>query len=253
VTNGWRESAAAWIAEQGERGDFAREFVLDPALRDRLAGRRFMRALDVGCGEGRLCRMLKRDTVAEAIGVDPTDALVAEARRRDPGGDYRLGRAEALAFDDASFDLVVSCLTLVDIDDAARAISEMARVMRPGATLLIANLANFQTAGLEEGLGWAKSESGEKLHFRIDNYLEEKPVWLDWSGIRVQNWHRPLGAYFSWLLGAGLRLEHFSEPVPQGGDPDRVAYYLRAPWFVLMEWSKDERAAAPPRGPSAPL
>ena len=41
----------------------------------------------------------------------------AEVGKRDPAGDYRLGKAEALAFPPASFDLVVSYLTLIDIPD----------------------------------------------------------------------------------------------------------------------------------------
>jgi SAM-dependent methyltransferase len=237
MTNGWSESADAWIAEMGERGDFSREFVLDPAIRERLCGRRFGRALDVGCGEGRLCRLLAGEGI-EAVGVDPTEALLAEARRRDPTGDYRLGRAEELAFEDESFDLVVSCLTLIGIDDISRAIPEMARVLRPGGSLLIANLANFFSAGLDTDLGWTIDEKGEKLAYRIDDYFRERPIWAEWNGIRVRNWHRPLGAYFSLLLGAGLRLTHFSEPEPRGGGGDRMANYMRMPYLVLMEWSK---------------
>lgn len=37
--DGWDSSAAAWIAEQGERGDYAREFVLDPVMLGRIAWR----------------------------------------------------------------------------------------------------------------------------------------------------------------------------------------------------------------------
>jgi ubiquinone/menaquinone biosynthesis C-methylase UbiE len=47
----------------------------------------------------------------KTVGIDPTEKLLRQARRRDPNGDYRLGRAEALEFPDHSFDLVVSYLT----------------------------------------------------------------------------------------------------------------------------------------------
>ena len=49
-----------------------------------------------------------------ATGIDPTAALLAEARRRDPAGDYRSGRAEALDLPDRTFDLVVSYLSLIE-------------------------------------------------------------------------------------------------------------------------------------------
>src|SRR5882757_603331 len=113
MDNGWDRAAQAWIDAMGERGDWAREHVLDPAMLDRVAAGRFERALDVGCGEGRFCRMLKATGVA-VTGIDPTPKLLDAARQRDPSGDYRLGRAEQLGFEAASFDLVVSYLTLVD-------------------------------------------------------------------------------------------------------------------------------------------
>src|SRR3977135_1625267 len=101
MNNGWELSAQAWINSMGERGDWAREHVLDPVMLDRAAAHRSGRALDVGCGEGRFCRMLSATGMA-AIGIDPTRQLVELARRRHPSGDYRLGVAERLEFEAAS-------------------------------------------------------------------------------------------------------------------------------------------------------
>lgn len=235
MSDGWDESASAWLAEMEGEGDYGRAFVLDPAMRDRLRGRSFRRALDVGCGEGRLCRMLRSDGIA-AVGLDPTAALLAAARERDPGGRYVEGRAEELPFDDGEFDLVVSCCSLIDIPDHARAIREMARVLAPGGTLFVANLNGFVTAS--NGLGWIEGEDGSRRHFAFDRYLEERSEWVAWRQMRIRNWHRPLGAYMRALLDAGLLLRHFDEPPARGGDPVQAGYQARAPWFVVMEWEK---------------
>ena len=69
MDNGWDDSAAAWIDDMGERGDFSREFILDPALKARIALKTFANALDVGCGEGRFCRLLEGLGIA-ATGID---------------------------------------------------------------------------------------------------------------------------------------------------------------------------------------
>lgn len=233
MSDGWDESASAWIASLGERGDFGREFVLDGPMLERVRGRGFQNALDVGCGEGRFCRLLGPLGVRTA-GVDPTEALIQRARLLDPGGDYRIGRAETLDFPDESFDLVVSYLTLIDISDNGRAIAEMARVLRPGGTLLIANLTSFSTAS---AAGWKADADGEP-RFAIDHYLEERAEWVEWDGLRIRNWHRPLGAYMALLLDQNLTLRHFSEPAPTGGDPATIARYRRVPWFLMMEWEK---------------
>ncbi|MCQ4161100.1 class I SAM-dependent methyltransferase [Roseomonas sp. GC11] len=233
MTDGWDESAAAWIADMGEAGDYAREWVLDRPMLALCAGAR--RALDVGCGEGRFCRLLRARGTA-ATGIDPTAALLATARARDPEGDYRTGRAEALDFPDASFDRVISYLTLIDIPDLRGAVAEMARVLAPGGQLVIANLNPFLTAAAPEHR--IRDASGAE-HLRVDRYLEARAEWVGWRGIRIRNWHRPMQDYMAALLEQGLRLRHFAEPAPWGGDPERAARYRGAPWFHVMAWEKD--------------
>lgn len=230
--NGWSESAAAWIASLGEAGDFARRYVLDrPMLARALPARR---ALDVGCGEGRFCRLLKAEGAA-VVGVDPTAPLIAAARACDPDGDYRIGPAESLEFEDGTFDLVVSYLALLDIDDAVTAIEEMTRVAASGGRLLVANQTGFATAAV--GGGWSRNENGER-RFEIDHYLEARALVSSWRGISVRNWHRPLEFYMRAFLDAGLVLTHFAEPAPIGGPPDKADRYRRVPLFVIMEWMK---------------
>jgi SAM-dependent methyltransferase len=235
MSKGWELSAQAWIDSIGERGDWGREHVLDPVMLGRVAAGRYGSALDVGCGEGRFCRMLRAAGVA-ATGIDPTPRLVEQARRRDPSGDYRLGNAERLEFEPASFDLVVSYLTLIDIDDFRAAISEMVRVLKPSGSLLIANLTGFVSAGAAQG--WVRDEEGRRLHFPVDRYLDEFPFWLEWAGIRIENWHRPLAAYMTALLDSGLHLRFFAEPEPKSGEASSQQAYRRVPWFVVMEWQR---------------
>lgn len=117
MSDGWDASAGAWIASQGDDGDFGRRWVMDAPMMDRVRLRPYRRALDVGCGEGRFCRMLRAEGVA-AVGIDPTAALIDHARALDPGGDYCVQAAEALGFEAGAFDLVVSYLSLIDIPDA---------------------------------------------------------------------------------------------------------------------------------------
>jgi SAM-dependent methyltransferase len=210
-------------------------------MMDRVRARPVATALDVGCGEGRFCRMLAAAGIA-ATGIDPTDAFLLEARRRDPDGDYRRGRAEALDFPAAAFDLVVSYITLVDIPDIRTATAEMARVLRPGGRLLIANLNSFSTAAV--GGGWTADASGEP-RFSIDHYLTERAEWVEWRGVRVINHHRPLSTYLTLLLGAGLRLTYFSEPAPSGGDPEKAGRYRRVPYYLIMEWEKPASSRSP--------
>jgi SAM-dependent methyltransferase len=83
----------------------------------------FERSLDLGCGDGRFCRLLQGQGIA-TVGVDPTVAIIEQARRLDPAGDYRAGRAEARELPDTSVDLVVSYLSLIDMPDLPAAIED---------------------------------------------------------------------------------------------------------------------------------
>jgi len=40
--------------------------------------------------------------------------------------------------------------------------------------------------------------------FCIDHHMEERVDWVEWRGIRIHNWHRPLSTYMSLLLDQGL-------------------------------------------------
>ena len=133
MDNGWQSSADAWVADMGTSGDFGRRYVLDPVMLPRAVAGSPKNALDVGCGEGRFCRMLKSRGV-DAVGVDPTSALIAVARTRDPRGTYVEAIAERLPFREGTFDLVVSYLSLIDIPEFPRQLTlysfELARKVK---------------------------------------------------------------------------------------------------------------------------
>jgi len=103
--------------------------------------------LDVACGTGVLTRTVD-ERIGEngsVIGLDVNPGMLAVAARKAPHIEWREGRAEALPFDDASFDAVVSQFGLMFFDDRDAAIREMVRVLRPSGYLAIAvwdSLAN---------------------------------------------------------------------------------------------------------------
>ena len=97
------------------------------------AGKRW---LDVGCGTGALSQtILANAQPAGVAGVDPSEGFLAFARARVPQAEFHVGDAQALTFEDDSFDVAVSGLVLNFVPDAAKAVGEMRRVVRPGGTV----------------------------------------------------------------------------------------------------------------------
>jgi len=236
MDNGWNSSAEAWIRCVDE-GDNNRNHLLDPVMLELCGDLGGKTVLDVGCGEGRFCRMLA-ERGAAVTGIDPTEKLLAVARERHPAGSYEVARAEKLPFDRDRFDLTISYITLVDIEGYREAIQEMARVTKPGGRIVIANLCSFATATTHY---WWRGANNEKLFWTLDNYMAETPRWEAWRGMRIVNWHRPQSAYMKAFLGCGLILEYFDEPMPsepQIQAAPALSDHGRKPDFCVMRWRK---------------
>jgi len=100
-----------------------------------LGGQPGERWLDVGCGTGELA-IKAAATGAEVTGADIAVTLVETARRQaaEQGAQiaFEVADAEALPYEDASFEIVSSSLGAIFAPDHARVASELARVCRPG-------------------------------------------------------------------------------------------------------------------------
>lgn len=99
--------------------------IAEPAASDRV--------LDIGCGTGNAA-LLAAARGADAVGVDSAERLLAVARQR-AGADglsaeFLAGDALALPVDDASFDVVLSVFGIIFASEPAKAVDEVARVLR---------------------------------------------------------------------------------------------------------------------------
>ncbi|MFN5178422.1 class I SAM-dependent methyltransferase [Limnohabitans sp.] len=98
------------------------------------------RVLEIGLGTGRNLPFYDRQRITQLVGVDPAVHMHTLARRRSAraGLDVELVglSAEKLPLPSDSFDTVVCTYTLCSIADPAAALSEVARVLKPGGQLL---------------------------------------------------------------------------------------------------------------------
>ncbi|NBD95729.1 MAG: methyltransferase domain-containing protein [Gammaproteobacteria bacterium] len=100
-----------------------------------------MRILDVATGTGWTARRLAEQG-SETTGVDIATDMLADARARASARgleiEFREGDAEALPFDDGSFDAVISTFGVMFVQQPESAAAELARVCRPGGRLALA-------------------------------------------------------------------------------------------------------------------
>ena len=97
--------------------------------------------LDIGCGLGASARLAASEFGLRVEAVDPSAAVVARARARPDSARIRWSTAglPALGFEDASFDGALSECVLSTVDRSV-ALTEIARVVRPGGMLLISDV-----------------------------------------------------------------------------------------------------------------
>jgi len=233
---GWNGNSEEWIRLVNEKKDPHRDGLLDPWMLDVIGDVSGLKVIDLGCGEGRFCRMLT-ERGADVTGIDFVPRFIEYAEAHRAGSEsYLLGDMTDLSqFEDGSFDLAVSYLTLVDVPDFRPVIREAHRVLRPGGRFVIANLAPMVTAGN----CWVKDGQGNKLHFYLDNYLDEGGARMMWG--TLVNYHHTLSSYINCFLEAGFRLDGIREPIPS---PEGLAQFpdlndnLRVPLFVIYLLSR---------------
>ena len=189
---------ATWIA--GDFGQIAR-FYTDEAedFVNRLTLKPGMKVLDVACGTGNLALPAAR-AGADVTGVDIAPNLVEQARenaqREGLKAQFDEGDAEALPYEDASFDAVVTMFGAMFAPRPELVAAELKRVCRPGGFISMANWTPagfigqmFKTmsahvtppAGMPSPLMWGVEENVRQRLGEGISRLETKPQMLKFA------------------------------------------------------------------------
>lgn len=107
------------------------------SLRSNLPAATVPRVLDAGCGTGGLlCRLQEAEPAWRLAGLD-FSPLACDLARKRTGLDIAQGSITAMPFMDASFDAVVSCDVVCQVTDAAGALREFHRCLRPAGIVVL--------------------------------------------------------------------------------------------------------------------
>lgn len=225
----WEAQAANWIAwARAPMHDAYEQFHCDAFLS--LVPPPGRVTLDVGCGEGRLARDLARIGHC-VVGVDRSPTLSRAAREARSA--VVLAAAAALPVADGAADLVVAFMSLQDMDDAAGAVTEIARALEPGGRAVVAVVHPINGAGSFAG------RSEPDAPFVVDgSYLAShrysQEVDRDGLAMRFTSDHHSLDTWSRMLERAGLVVDAIREV----GVPDPGNGWARIPLFLHLRLTK---------------
>lgn len=220
----WDEHAQWWIDgfTNGADPEYVEQII--PLAVEELAGRSHV--LDLGCGDGQIARALAAQG-SDVLGVDPTQLHIDIAIERGGGPRYLLAGATKIPAPDCSFDAVVACLVFEHIDQMDEAMTEVARVLKPGGQFsFFLNHPLLQTPGS----GWIDDHiiDPPEQYWRIGPYLVETESTEEVEkDVYIRFIHRPLSRYVNALIANGMTLERMVEPSPPAG------FLARAPEYAL--------------------
>lgn len=196
-----------------------------PAMMAMLPDVHDLNVLDAGCGAGWYAQHLLM-LGARVTAIDESEKLVRHARARlGDSADIRVADlSQPLTFaQDASYDGIVSALTLHYLRDWSTALAEFRRILKPDGWLL------FST----------HHPAADAARSRPDRYLEVEPQEDEWKWAgTIRFFRRPLCEIVNPLADAGFAIERMVEPAPTEAfrrvKPESYERLLRQPEFLLV-------------------
>ena len=214
ILQSWHANADAWIATIEGNDLESRVLATNDAIVTAVTALQPQRVIDIGCGEGWLCRALRSRGI-EAWGVDAVLQLVKKAIEKD-GPYYTTATYQELASGlhqlPLPFDVAVINFALLDEEDTAHIIHALPNLLRPTGYVVIQTLhSSVVDAGTPSG--WQRgSWNGMKQDF-VQPY---------------QWYYRSTADWYQLFESAGFCCIHMQEPAhPHSGKPLSIIFVLQ--------------------------
>jgi SAM-dependent methyltransferase len=198
-----------------------------PAVREVLGDVRGLDVLDAGAAAGEHSAWLVANG-ARVVALDASEAMVTLARARlgESATVLQADLARPLPLADASFDVVLSSLTLHYLEDWLPPLREFARLLRPGGRLVLSTHHPFVILELVDDYHALR---------RVDDTFgsfSDEPV-------PVSYYHRSLERIVADLRAGGFAIRALREPKPtaeaDARDPALAARLRTRPWFLIVD------------------
>lgn len=210
----WDEAASSWLDFVRSGKDFHRDRLNNPATFALIGNVGGQVVLDVACGEGCNTRMLARQGV-EIIGIDFSEKMIEFAKKKEEEEKlgiryYVMDAADLSKLPNSHFDLVTCFMSLQDIREYRKAISEVARVLKSRGRFVF----SVPHPCFENMIARGKRINASRRYFGEAMYVLSWGMERLAKAFRTTTFHRTLTDYVDALHRSRLLVSRLVEPRP---------------------------------------
>lgn len=189
--------------------------------------------LDLGCGYGWHCKYAVEQGAASVLGIDRSEKMIAEARRKNSADwiEYRVCGIYDFDYPAESYDLVVSNLVLHYIEDLEEVYRLVHRALKSGGTFLF----NIEHPTFTAGVNQQFAADGT---WPVTDYYYPGERITDFLGHEVKKYHHTLTQILNGLLQTGFMIEAVEEAMPPEKWREQMPEEMRRPMMLLVRATK---------------
>lgn len=236
----WEENANYWIKIIRENLDPFRLIMTNKAIFQLLKGRKKLKILDAGCGEGYLARALAKKG-HRVWGIDISEKLIKAAKDEEKGKPlgikYFVGDFTKTNFPSSFFDVILSHQTINETFFSERAIAEFYRLLKNKGKLIL--------LFLHPCFEFRERRLGQR--FNVSDYFQKKILKKKflvsglWSPVPDSYIHLPLEKWIDIITRNGFLISKIVEPHPSLNLIKKNKWWqknFQRPMFILIEATK---------------
>lgn len=200
------------------------------------------KVLDLGCGFGWHCIYAAENGARFVEGIDISKKMLAKAKEQTKFANinYKCMAIEDIEYEENSFDIVISSLTLHYIENFEEIVKKIYKILTDnGKFVFSVEHPIFTAHGKQE---WYYDKNGKILHWPVDNYYFEGKRETIFLGEKIIKYHRTMTTYIEVLLKNGFKINHLVEAQPSlemiEKFPEIMKDELRRPMMLLISVEK---------------
>lgn len=253
----YSDHAEFWARRMRQGGSFSHTHIEKPVMYEKM--RPLIEGatiLSIGCGSGEECEEIRQMGAEKVVGTDISEGLIEQAKKAFPEVEFHAIPGEDHSqFEDNSFDVIYSSLTMHYIKDWRRTFEDYLRILKPGGTFLFS--ANHP---IRRGmtmirrpnsrittmlLGYSADPDHQQIRIFGDYLNKQKIHDRFMKKIQVTFYNRPFSMMWKEITDAGFEIADIVEPKPIQKDvPQSFAGFNKItdkiPYFIIFELRKPE-------------